>query len=116
VISAILSVSPKTIRFGCLDPDQGKMKYHASSLVLKAIAITHKKNVKCMAGRALLTTQVPLGNLEIRRICINFVKLLMWYQQKSDDSLHVLNVLFNACGMGRAGLSHCNCSKTTASL
>jgi hypothetical protein len=56
------------------------MKYLASSLVLRAIAITHKKNVKCSARRASLATQIPSGNQEIRRIRSFFGKSMMKQQ------------------------------------
>jgi hypothetical protein len=41
------------------DPDQRKMEYIASSLVLRAIAIKHRKNVKRSTRRTSSTTQIP---------------------------------------------------------
>jgi hypothetical protein len=61
------------------DPDQRKMEYIASSLVLRAIAIKHRKNVKGSTRRTSSTTQIPLRNPELRYFCIGVVKLLMEY-------------------------------------
>jgi hypothetical protein len=47
------------------DPDQRKMEYFASSLVLRAIAIKHKKNVRSSTRRTSSTTQIPLRNPEL---------------------------------------------------
>jgi hypothetical protein len=60
----------------CTDPDQRKMEYIASSLVLRAIAIKHKKNVKRSTRSTSSTTQMPSRNPKMPYICIDFVKLL----------------------------------------
>jgi hypothetical protein len=62
-----------------IDPDQREREYLASSLVLRAIAIKHKKNVKSSTRRTSSTTQVPSRNPELGYICIDLVKLLTGY-------------------------------------
>jgi hypothetical protein len=49
-----------------VDPNQRKMEYIASSLVLRAIAIKHMKNVNTSTGRTPSTTQIPSRNPEMR--------------------------------------------------
>jgi hypothetical protein len=47
------------------DLDQEEREYFASSLVVRAIAIKHKKNVKSSTRRTASTTQIPLRNPDL---------------------------------------------------
>jgi hypothetical protein len=56
------------------------MEYFSSSLVLRAIAIKHKKNVKGLTRRTSSTTQIPLRNPELGLI-------LHWFREIIDGDL-----------------------------
>jgi hypothetical protein len=63
-----------------VDPNQRKMEYIASSLVLRAIAIKHMKNVNTSTGRTPSTTQIPSRNPELGLI-------LHWFREIIDGDL-----------------------------